>query len=360
MSRSKKKVKINKALSKIKLKNSTRFSLVVLSCAFFAFFSVNFFRSFSVNSSTKKEDIYVYKNIYNSDYTVNIIGNSFVSESSLPSGQTYVSDLVKSIDMNINYKYDGSISSKIDYDYKIDAIITAKYTSNGKDYNVWNKNYNLVTKDDQHSDNGININENISIDYQKYNQEVKNFKQSFGMTIDALLYVKLTVNTSTTINNEEVKNQYTSNFSVTIGDKIAVVDGKNSDIKTDSIKHESTVDNTKVDIFKLVISAIAMILSFYIIYFVRFKTKKLNTIRNEYKYELNRILKSCQDRIVIVRNNDISNTDTIIEVNDFGELIKLSEELFKPILCWMSNDINDEQAWFYVISNKVTYRFILK
>ena len=46
--------------------------------------------------------------------------------------------------------------------------------------------------------------------------------------------------------------------------------------------------------------------------------------------------------------------------DSFGELIKLSEELYKPILCWISEDLNNQQAWFSVISNKIRYRFILK
>ena len=103
-----------------------------------------------------------------------------------------------------------------------------------------------------------------------------------------------------------------------------------------------------------------MLFSIYVIYYVRFRTKKFNTIRNEYKLELNRILKSCQDRIVIVKNQLDNDSETVIEVNDFGELIKLSEELYKPILCWISDDLENEQAWFSVISNKVKYRFILK
>ena len=48
----------------------------------------------------------------------------------------------------------------------------------------------------------------------------------------------------------------------------------------------------------------------------------------------------------------------IIEVKDFGELIKLSEELYKPILYWNSNQ--KEEAEFFVITNNVIYKFILK
>ena len=43
---------------------------------------------------------------------------------------------------------------------------------------------------------------------------------------------------------------------------------------------------------------------------------------------------------------------------DFGEIFKVSEELFKPILYY--NAIENEEAWFSVMSGKTSYRFVLK
>lgn len=360
MSRTRKK-SFRKNLNKIKMKNSTRVSLVMVSLAFFAISSANFYNSLFKNDSTKiEQDVYTYKNEYKSDYNVNIEQNPFILESSLPSGQTYLSDLIDSIDININYNYSASKPSLINYSYKIDAIVDANYTNDGNEYNVWNKTYNLKTIDSLQTNDNIQITEDINVDYQKYNKEVKSFKQTLGMNVDAFLHIKLIVNTSTVVSHQEVKNEYISNFSISLGDKVAVVDNKNEDIQVDSLKQENTITDNNINIPKLIISLIIMVLSIYIIYYVRFKTKKFNAIRNEFKLELNRILKSCQDRIVIVKNQIDNDSESIIDVNDFGELIKLSEELYKPILCWISDSLEEEQAQFSVISNKVKYRFILK
>lgn len=359
MSRRSKKNKRN--LKKLKLRNSTRVFLVALSLIIFAISSANFLKSLSKKDITNTEEkIYTYKNEYKSDYTVNIKNNQFITDSTLPSGQTYVSDLVNSLDMNINYTYTASEKTNMKYNYKIDAVIAGSYTDNGQSYVVLNKTYNLKTSDEIETNGDIKIDENININYDKYHQEVKNFKQSMGMALDSYLYIKLTVNTATTVNHQEVKNEYVSNFSVTIGNKIAKIDSTSPDTKLGSLKQENTVKTSSLDITKLVISLVIMLISLYTIYYIAFKTKKYNTIRNEFKLELNRILKSCQDRIVIVKNKIETDDETIIDVNDFGELIKLSEELYKPILCWISDDLNNQQAWFSVISNKIRYRFILK
>jgi len=350
-----------KNLTKIRLRNSTRVSLVISFLVCFAFSSAAFYKSIFDNNTTKiEEDIYTYTNEYNANYNVNIKNNSFIPDKSLPSGQNYISELIDSIDMDIKYTYTASKPSELKYNYKIDAIIGGSYDQNGEDYNIWNKTYNLKTSEELKAKNNIEINEVLNIDYKNYHKEVKDFKQALGISLDAHLYIKLTVNTSTVINHQEVKNEYISNFSITLGEKIALVEGENTDKKIGSFKNENTIEEKNINVVKVVFSLALMIVSIYIIYFVRVKTKKYNPIRNEFKLELNRILKSCQDRIVIVKNQSETSDEEIIDVKDFGELIKLSEELFKPILCWISEDLNNEEAYFSIISNKIRYRYILK
>lgn len=359
MSRRSKRQKIN--FNKIKLKNSTRVSLVTLALFVFAISSANFYNSvFKTSSTTIQEDIYNYTNEYSSDYTVNIKSNPFIEEPSLPSGQTYVADLIDSLDINIDYKYYASEPSVVDYNYKIDAILVSTYPEDGKEYNVWNKTFPIKISEQLQSDNTVNINEKINIDYKKYHKDVKDFRQTMGMSLDSHLLVKLTVNTSTNIHDQITENQYVSDFSISLGDKIAIVEDKSENKTMGDFKNTNTINHNHIALPKCIFSLISMAFCLYIVYYISFKTRKRNFIKNEFKLELNRILKACQDRIVIVKNQVETDEENIIDVHNFGELIKLSEELYKPILCWISDDLNNEQAWFSVISNKIKYRFILK
>ena len=348
--------------NRINLRNSTRAFLVLLSIILLAFSSANFYNAlFSKEFTTIQNDIYTYNNNFKSDYSINVKENPFIEQSTLPSGETYVSDLINSIDMNIHYDYSDSQTLPIFYSYKIDAIIDAKYSDDGNQYSIWNKTYNLKSfEQTETNSNELTIDENLNIDYAKYHQEVQNFKQSLGMNVNTFLYIKLTVNTLATLDDKNIENEYTSNFSITLGDKIAIVDSKDNETKSDSVKQEHTnlIDNTNVS--KVFISALTMFVSIYMIYFISCKTKKLHSIKNNFKLELNRIIKSCQDRIVIVENQVKTDAETTITVKDFGELIKLSEELYKPILCWISDNFDKNEAHFSVISNKVKYLFILK
>ena len=84
----------------------------------------------------------------------------------------------------------------------------------------------------------------------------------------------------------------------------------------------------------------------------------MNKIKNDYRYELNKMLRLCQDKIIKINDKVDIKQDTVIDVKDFEEIMKASDELFKPVLYWESKD-NDE-AWFNVISEEITYRFIFK
>ena len=88
------------------------------------------------------------------------------------------------------------------------------------------------------------------------------------------------------------------------------------------------------------------------------KTVPMNKTKNEFRQELNRILRLCQDKIVQVSSNLEVDTTNVIDVKDFGEIVKVSEELFKPILYWISP--RNDEAWFTVMSHGLTYRYILK
>ena len=92
--------------------------------------------------------------------------------------------------------------------------------------------------------------------------------------------------------------------------------------------------------------------------YVVLNTRSINVLKNSYKVELNRILKSCDEKIVKLNKKLDVEGKEIIEVKDFGELIKLSEELFKPILYW--NNSEKEEAEFFILIDNLIYRYELK
>ena len=343
---------------KIKLRASTRAFYVIIALVLFAISSNNIFQELTSNTQEKlKKELYTYTNNSKSTYTMNIVNNKFIEEKTLPMGQTYVTDLLKSMDVDINYKYEASKKTNIKYTYNITATIGASYTDDGKEYKVWEKKYTLLPDKSGESDGDFSINEKINVDLQKYNKEVNDFKQTMGMALDAYLNVQLNVTTDTSIQSKKAENKYSSELKLTLGSKITNIESEKEDTKKGSLEEENAVVVSR-NKTKIAVNTLLFAVSVYALYYVAKNTRVARNIKNEYKLELNRILKSCQDKIIMVTKKIDVEEDNVIDVKDIVELIKLSEELYKPILYWNSD--NEQEAWFCVISNSMTYRFILK
>lgn len=311
------------------------------------------------NTNIKTKEIYSYTNKFNYEYKVNLINNPYIDEKTLGmSENAYVTDLIKSIDLDLNYDYKASSKSEIKYEYTVKGFIEAVYTKNGEEQKVWEKEYILLEPQAKIEEaSNISIRENLELDLKDKNNLVKQFEQEMGMNLDTKYVIKLEVKVSTNIDGEEIKNSYTSMINMDLAERTTKISGDNNKEDKKYISTEITED-VQYNIPSIIISIALDIIAIAILRYVFKKTSPMNRIRNEYRQELNRILRLCQDKIVQVSTQiDIKN-ERIIDVKDFGEIIKVSEELFKPILYWSAKET--EEAWFCVVSNNITYRYILK
>lgn len=191
---------------------------------------------------------------------------------------------------------------------------------------------------------------------KSYNAEVKLFEETFEMHLDCNLYLVFNIKIETYVDGEKVTKTYTSNIPVDLGKKTTEITGILSDTDTGSVDRQITSIKTS-NVLTTVIYIIMLLFGLGIIKNILSNTVVSRNIRSTYKLELNKILRNCQDRIIQVNEPlDVNNTD-LIEVPDFQEIIKLSEELVKPILYW--NSKQKEESWFAVISNNLTYLYKL-
>lgn len=311
------------------------------------------------NINTKTKEIYSYANKFNYTYKVNLIDNPYIDEETLQNKENiYVTDLIKSIDLDLNYEYNANKQSEIKYEYIIKGYIEATYTKDGEEQKIWEKEYVLLDSQSKTEEsNNIRIEENLNLNLKEQNNLVKKFEQEMGMNVEAKYIVKLEVKTATNIEGQDVKATYISTINTDLAEKTTKISGENNKEDKKYISKQVT-EQVQFNMVPIIISILLDIIAIAIIRYVCKKTSPMNRIRNEYRQELNRILRLCQDKIVQVSTQiDIKN-ERIIDVKDFGEIIKVSEELFKPILYWCAKD--KDEAWFCVVSNHITYRYILK
>ncbi len=349
--------------NKIKISKALRAFLILLSIVIFAFGSGNLIKTFKSKDqiTLENKEAYKYKNNLKTDSKINLRENEYIKEDEMISDQTYLSDLISDIDLGLNYNYKGNAKSNITYNYKIEAVVSAIYSNNGKTYDVLNKVEELKKVEDStiNSDE-FKIDEKINVNYTKYHQFIKNFKQEMGLNTDSNLYIRLTVNTKTDINSQKVENTYVSNYSITLGEKIALVSYESNDTKEETVKYEiETRKATNIDKKMLFLDIGIMIIGFALFMFITKRTEELRSIRNEFKLELNRILRSCEEKIVQIEDIKQIDIKHATKVKDITQLLKLSDEALVPIYCYIKEE-PEQEAYFIVTKYEKNYIFILK
>ena len=354
----KKRIQVN---NKIKIGKSVRNSMIIISIGIIILALYGIVTSLHVGASVIKEkkEIYEYKNKGDIIAKVNLKENQYVEENEVVDGQVYLSDLISDIDIDIDYNYEGSKSEKVTYDYAIEAIVNASYTSTKDVYDILNKTETLKEVKEQTTEaSNFKIKDNLSIDYEKYHQLVKNFKKSMSITADSNLIIRLTVNTKLNVDDKDISNKYVVDYKISVGDKVAIIDKINNNTETNRIDKEVQVDNFKdINYGKIVFNVIIIIFSLIVLKIIIFKTEELKVIRNEFKIELNRILKSYEDKIVEIQDLQNIDVEKATKVKDIIQIRKLAEEALVPIYCYVKDE---KEAYFIVTKYENSYIYILK
>lgn len=351
--------KRKKAKHKKRIRSSTK-TIIFIICGVLAVISLISLYSnmFVEETESKEETIYKYSDQYKQQYKVNLKPNEYMENESLSENEVYVTDLIDKLKLNLNYTYEGETPDKINCTYKVTGKLKSTYSLNGKEEEIWNKEYIILEEKEQNTtEKVLDINEDVDVDLQIYNKLVKDFIDKMEMALTTTLYIQFEANVTAYTNGEMILDQYKNHLEVSIGEKVTKITGKEEDFKQKTEKRtvETIIEKEPI---VAVISTIVLIISVYIMLKVQRETKTSNKITNMFKVELNQILGACGDRIVKIDSPIKTIGRTIIELKDINELVKLSEELYKPILYYQVS--NKNEAWFCLSVENETYRYILK
>ena len=344
---------------KNRLRKSTKYSLIFLSIILLIFSVSDLINNLQKdNQNTIKKEIYKYTDKFNYDYKINLVKNKYLTDTDIENKNlAYVTDLIDNIDIDLKYDYLGSKQSNLKSSYSIIGKMQAFYNKSGEEQKIWDKEEILLEEQvGEISSDKLNINEHLRLDLKDKNKLLNEFKQQLGMTIDAKFTIMLKINILTDVEGKEISDEFTPVININLAEKTTKLAGENNIEKTEYISKEIKItEGQKIGfiILDLVMLIVAAALLRYALV-----AKVINQVRNEFKYELNRILKICQDKIVEISTKPNDEGREIVFVKDFGEIVKISEELFRPILYYREK--NSDEAWFSVVSEKTSYRYILK
>ena len=348
-----------RAKQRNKIRKSTKYVSIIIAIVLFVTSFSSLVNNLSKeNQKVKTKQIYSYTNKFNYDYKVNLKQNKYIKQTN-DNDKTlaYVTDLIDNTDLMINYEYIADKESDLQYTYNIVGRMQIVYTKDGEEQKIWDEEETLLEEtQSQIKDRKITIQEKLNLDLKDKNELLNQFKQQMGMTIDAKYTITLKVDIKTNVEQKDIQDNYTSAIQLDLAEKTTKITGDNDKEDSEYISKEYKVNGAK-NVIIIILDIILLGISIMLIKYAT-KARKANRVRNEFRIELNRILKICQDKIVQVSTRPNDSAESVVLVKDFGEIIKLSEELFKPILYYYDTD--KEEAWFSIMSGGITYRYILK
>ncbi len=350
----------NKA-KKIKIRRSVRntyITILLIIMCLSIFILQNSFNS-EKNQAFIKTNIYEYNNKYLYSYDVTLIDNSYIDDESVPDKNVYVTDLMNNVNVNMTYTYEANQSSDIEYNYQIIGNLEATYSKDGEEQKVWKKTDVIVpTKDLCVTSDKVEINENFELNMGDKIQMVKDFQQELGIQVQTKYTILLEITTKTNILGQDVINTYSPDLFFDITSKTTTISTTTENTAKPQIVTKMVQEENEFSQIKVIFGSIMFVVALVVLIVLLVKTRNNNTVRNEYKIELNKILKGCDEKIVEVNSRIDTSGQGLVDVREFDEVLKVSEELFKPILYW--NNEKDEESWFCVLGNNMIYRYVLK
>lgn len=346
-----------------KQKNRIRKSTKYIGSVIFTVLLVTSFISLMKNLSnenikTRTKEIYNYTNKFHYDYHVNLLDNPYIKQDEEKDESiVYVTDLIDTTDLTLNYEYVADKESSLSYTYSVIGKLQAVYVRNGEEQKIIDEEEIILEEQTKEIlGNTININETLNLDLKDKNYLLEEFEQELGMSISAQYTVVLKIKVQTNIEEKTINVNYEPTIQIDLGEKTTKITGENNKGDKQFISDEYKVNGAK-NIAIIILDVILMIISIGVLRYLM-KAKATNRVKNEFRQELNRILKICQDKIVQISSKPHDPPENVVYVKDFGEIFKVSEELFKPILYYFDNE--KQEAWFSVMTGGTTYRYILK
>lgn len=353
-----KKNQVNAILvDQVKRKNK----IISLSCLIFVFsiliggFLYLYFNSNKINYVSYKENSDI-------DYKVYLKKNYFYNTDYLDSDNQYIASLIDNIKADFNYKLNVD-ENDINYKYKyyIEAEVNVKDSDTKK--SIYNFKEMLVneTINDSENRNSIEINENVLIDYNKYNELIKKFVSIYNLdnavsTLNVRMYIKVLGECE---KFEDIDKVSTFALNIPLTTKTVAIDLERDLVDTSNENFMLCNNDKTISYVSLVLAIIFAIVDIVLVFILVKYVIKTRTAETIYQKELKKILNNYKSYIQKINNTFDLKGYQVLGVDSFTDMLEIRDTLQQPIL--MAENKENTGVYFIIPSStKILYLYSLK
>ena len=292
-------------------------------------------------------------------YDVIYKDNNFFDEGSSKNSNKYIASLIDHI--QANFKYNISFSEKnINYNYKYKIVANISVLDNEDKEKIFEENEVIFESDNLTGKGTTSINKLVTIDYNKYNDLINNFKNTYGLKdADSKLNVSMYINLNSYGNNdiEEVNKKAVISLSMPLTKRTTGIDLSNDLTKSADRKVliKSTSNYSRLLLLGIIEIFVALVeLCIMIIY-----CKKTRTIKNIYAKEIKKLINTYVGYIQKISSKYEIGASQVIKVESFNDMLEIRDTLKTPILM-LENEAKDGTFFIIPAANGIIYAYALR
>ena len=336
------------------------FQLVVIGtlAVILSFFVIKYIRS-------NKEYNLEYNESMTVDYKVYLKENSFYEEDYLPMGQSYITELIDYIDLDLAYLVKFAESVKFKFSYEIEAFLEINNGNSGESnllyrYKNADDQINLKVANQQNSGKELKVNQSVRIDFNAYNDLATEYIKTYKpVNANSTLIIKFILDDE--INCTKLNSKGTSKSTISVKIPLTVntmkidVTGLNQINGTKYITCLNQNNNNLNKYLIIGISGLEVVLVIVLIIYV------LSTKNHDINYEIKikRIMNNYKSFIQRVLNDFNEDGYQVLNINSIKEMLELRDTLQMPILMYENED-KTYSKFFLPTLNHVLYKFEVK
>jgi hypothetical protein len=291
-------------------------------------------------------------------YQVVINPNEVYSGTVLEEGKVYSKKLLNYIQTAFSLEYSGSKKVPLDIEYQIIATVNGFQGGETEKKIIWSKNFPLSTKKIIKEESATwSKSEKVNFQLSNYDAFAVRAKDITGMTVTNELIVSMTGKVTAHTAKEDLETPFNIGLTIPLMEDTFQITVNNLEPihKNITTKAES---QAPVEKSRLILYGFLLTICLLGLFILLFFTRELNPQELLIK-KVNSTLKNYGSRIVALQNIPKMNYRQHYKVHSMKDLIKIADELQKPIFYEVSSSTIVKDYEFHIIEEETLYSLFL-
>lgn len=298
--------------------------------------------------------IYSYNNKANVDFMVYFKPNELYNTESMNEDQIYITEFVDYIKADFNYQFSGDKAKNLNGTYDIIAKVIGYTTDRDNNViNIWEKDFTLIPSKKFTIDSETkSIKESVDIHLTDYNAFVKRILEASKVNCQTNLNVIMNINVKGDTGVGEIDETITPSLTIPLNTSTIEITGNREIEKPGAIESTRKVQfpvNRNMVVLYGGIIGVLVIGAIFLIFFTEGILSK-----DPYEKTLKKIFKKHGDRFVALNTEITTSFENTSTVKSMDDLVRIADELGKPIMYKYSEDYRDITR-FYVVNEDQIY-----